>query len=123
MPASPPPATGSGEIVREILTVLVENAFVHGAGVVTVSVREMSSGWVTIEVGDEGPGIPAGVDDAFSRREGGGHGIGLALARSLAEAEGARLLLRHEGPSPVFAPYLPQPTPASREEEREEPVP
>jgi signal transduction histidine kinase len=110
-PASPPVVTGSGEVVREILAVLVENATVHGAGIVSLVVREASPGWVTIEVGDEGPGIAAGAPDVFARREGGGHGIGLALARSLAEAEGARLVCAHAGPSPLFVLYLPRPVP------------
>ena len=107
IPTPAPAATGSGDVVREILAVLVENAVVHGEGVVSVVVGEASPGWVAIAVGDEGPGIPAGPPDAFAGRPASGHGIGLALARSLAEAEGARLVVGHPGPSPVFVLYLP----------------
>lgn len=115
MPAPAPAVTASGNVVREILAVLLDNALVHGAGAVSVVVRHASSGWVVIEVGDEGPGIPGGGDDPFARRQGSGHGIGLALARSLADAEGARLSLSRAGPRPVFALFLPQPEPVAED--------
>jgi signal transduction histidine kinase len=120
---SPPPAAaGSREVVLEILAVLMENALVHGAGVVSVTVRRTSPGWAAIEVADEGIGIPAAAGDLFVRRDGGGHGIGLALARSLAEAEGARLDLAQRGPTPVFVLYLPEPAYETREPRTPEPV-
>jgi signal transduction histidine kinase len=76
--------------VRQILNVLVDNAFTHGQGNVRVTARDAGDA-LAIDVTDEGPGIlPA--DDPFTRKTGKGHGIGLALARSLAEADGGRLV-------------------------------
>jgi signal transduction histidine kinase len=81
--------------VRQILEVLLDNAHRHGAGEVTVCARAVD-GWVAIDVGDEGPGLGDDPERAFVRRspDAGGHGIGLALARSLAQAEGGRLTAR-----------------------------
>jgi signal transduction histidine kinase len=101
--------------VRQILEVLVENAIVHGAGAVTVRARE-TGGAVAIDVADEGEGVDPGL--AFARRRNGAGGIGLPLARSLAEAEGARLVLERAGPRPVFTVVLPvEPNPPAPGEE------
>ncbi len=102
-----PPVEGSDRAVRQILDVLVDNALRHGAGVVTVRARPAAAG-VAIEVSDEGAGIAGDPDRIFDRRpaDADRHGIGLALARSLAEAEGARLRLEHARPHPRFALFL-----------------
>jgi signal transduction histidine kinase len=95
------------DVVREILAVLLDNALDHGAGAVTITGRRAGHGAV-VEVSDEGMGV-AEPGDAFQRRspDANGHGIGLALARSLAEAHESRLQLTHRGPSPVFTLALP----------------
>jgi signal transduction histidine kinase len=91
--------------VRQILDVLLTNALDHGAGVVTLRVRR-GPGAVIIDVADEGTTYLDG-STIFDRRVGRSNGIGLALARTLAEAEGGRLVLDRPGPHPVFSLVLP----------------
>lgn len=103
-----PTVAVSDRAVRQILDVLVDNALRHGAGAINVAARPASAG-VMVEVGDEGPGVTGDPESVFERRvsPAGGTGIGLALARSLAEAEGGRLVLRNAGHHPVFVLVLP----------------
>ncbi len=99
-------------VVSEILDVLLDNARRHGGGAVVLTVRD-AEGWLAVEVGDEGDGFPGDPEAAFARRSGGakGHGIGLALARSLAHAEGGRLSVARPGPEPVVQLLLPAEAP------------
>lgn len=101
-------AHASPRVVTEILDVVVANAARHGSGAVTVVARA-SAGTVAVDVADEGSGFAGDPEAAFRRRAGanGGHGIGLALARSLAHAEGGRLAITHAGPGPVVTLWLP----------------
>jgi signal transduction histidine kinase len=96
------------DVLREILNVLTENACVHGAGTVIIAARRAGTG-VVVDVGDEGSGVGSDVAAIFTRRSAraAGHGIGLALARSLAQAHGARLEVTRAGPQPVFSVALP----------------
>jgi signal transduction histidine kinase len=106
LPDQLPSVAASPAALRQILQVLLDNAVAHGKGEITVDVADLGDG-IAIEVADQGVGIPEGLD-VFTRRSGNeeGHGIGLALARSLAEAEGGRLILRRPSP-PVFSLLLP----------------
>jgi signal transduction histidine kinase len=102
-----PAVVTSRSALVHVLEILLDNASLHGAGAVTVSVRVVGNG-VAIDVADEGPGILGDPAAVFVRRSPSehGHGIGLALARSLAAAEGGELVLRVAGPHPVFSLVL-----------------
>jgi len=103
-----PPVDGSPAALRQVLDVLVANAAQHGAGTVTLHARPAADG-LALDVADEGPGPPVTGEDLFRRRSetATGRGIGLALARSLIEAEGGRLVLSRPGPQPCFSVLLP----------------
>jgi signal transduction histidine kinase len=101
-------ARAAPAVVQQILDVLLENALCHGEGEVTVAVRSDTDG-TAIDVADRGPGVDGDPEVVFARRTGAGHGIGLALARALAQAEGGRLALSRSGPEPVFTLLLPKP--------------
>jgi len=103
------PVAACGAVaLRQVLDVLVDNALRHGDGAVVVAVREAGLG-VAIDVSDEGAGLGSDPEQAFLRRspDARGHGIGLALARSLTEAEGGRLVVTAPGPRPVLTVLLP----------------
>ena len=79
--------------IEQVLDIVIDNAVQHGSGAVRLTARHAPGG-VVIQVDDDGPGIPHElIGLVFERHEGSGTGIGLALARTLAEAEGARLVL------------------------------
>lgn len=88
--------------LRQIVLNLLTNAlkFTDPGGRVTVAARYSLDGPLAIEIRDTGHGMSQREIDQWldphtvlpgARREGGGLGIGLPLARALAEANGARL--------------------------------
>ncbi len=92
VPAGLPDVDFPEPALRQVLEVLVDNACRHGAGTVRVAARDTGTG-VAVDVCDEGR-LPEGdLEQLFARRSprASGSGIGLSLARSLAEADGARL--------------------------------
>ncbi len=95
--------------LAQVIATLVENSLKHGGGTTTVRSRASgTSGAVVIEVSDEGPGIPDEIAPHIFEREvtsGAGTGLGLALARDLAAADGGRLELSQRRP-PVFSLFL-----------------
>ena len=100
-------ALASPNGLSQVLATLLENSLVHGGGTVTVSTRSTGISLV-IEVTDEGDGVPAELGSRIFERSVSGRsstGLGLALARELAAADGGRLELVQQKP-PVFALFL-----------------
>ena len=98
----------------QILSTLLENSLIHGAGTVTVHTRAVG-GSVVVEVGDEGDGIAPDLETKIFERGAssrGSTGLGLAVARELAEADGGRLNLVLQRPA-VFAVFLTEHSPLS----------
>ncbi|MET9502562.1 HAMP domain-containing sensor histidine kinase [Streptomyces sp. NPDC006622] len=104
--------------VRQVLDNLLTNAAVHTPAGTAVSVEvTVTPHTAQVRVADEGPGIPPGdrdrVFDRFYRvdkarsRDRGGSGLGLAVARSLAEAHGGSLTLGDNPARTVFTLTLP----------------
>ena len=95
--------------LAQVLATLIENSLKHGAGTTTVRARPSgTSGAVAVEVGDEGEGVSDEMAPRVFERgatSGAGTGLGLALARDLAAADGGRLELAQRRP-PIFALFL-----------------
>ncbi|HWM37790.1 MAG TPA: ATP-binding protein [Streptomyces sp.] len=100
-------AVGTPGAVAQVLATLIENSLMHGAGTVALRTR-VTGNQVVVEVTDEGPGVDPELGSRVFERTVSGHnstGLGLAVARDLAEADGGRLELLQQHP-PVFALFL-----------------
>ncbi|MEW9532954.1 sensor histidine kinase [Microbispora sp. NPDC049125] len=91
--------SGSRPHLSRMIANLVDNAVRHAESTVTVRVTAPA----TVEVSDDGPGIPADCRESvfgrFTRldegraRDEGGSGLGLAIARDIAHAHGGTLIV------------------------------
>lgn len=107
-------------LLRRLIDNLLDNAIRHSprGGRIWLRAFDANATW-TIEVADEGPGVPLGEREKifvrFSRtdsartRQGGGAGLGLALSSAIAKAHGGELSLapRKEPRGAVFLLRLP----------------
>ncbi|MEU8997336.1 HAMP domain-containing sensor histidine kinase [Streptomyces caniferus] len=95
-------AGSRGQLAR-VLGNLLDNAQRHAAASVRVAVVREGE-WAVLRVEDDGPGVPEGereriferfvrLDDARARDDGGA-GLGLAIARDVAERHGGSLAVR-----------------------------
>lgn len=93
--------------LSQVLSTLLENSLAHGRGTVDVQARR-SGPSVVVEVSDQGEGVSSTIaphifERAVSTAK--STGLGLALARDLAEANGGRLELIQAEPA-IFALFL-----------------
>lgn len=106
-PAGPAVVQADPVALQRVLDNLIDNAVRHGRHARVSVVQPPGAGW-QVWVDDEGPGIdPAQLERLMqpfarldqARREQAGAGLGLYIARQLAERQGARLALsnRPEG--------------------------
>ena len=113
------PFRGDEDLLRRLVLNVLQNAVQHTpmGGSVAVDIHQEPEA-VRIRVTDEGPGIPAGdqqrIFDRFvqldAARRGQGAGLGLPIARWIAEAHKGTLVLEHSGPGgSTFCVWLPTP--------------
>jgi signal transduction histidine kinase len=99
----------AGQVMDNLMTNAVQA--VDGKGIVRIKARQ-SNGFVTLEVSDTGPGVPpehaARIFEPLFTTKARGIGLGLALSKTLAQANGGDLtLISREGESAVFAFTVP----------------
>ncbi|MET9133403.1 ATP-binding protein [Streptomyces antibioticus] len=114
-------AVGTPGAVAQVLAALIENSLMHGGGTVALRTR-VTGNQAVIEVTDEGPGIPTELGARIFERAISGRnstGIGLAVARDLAEADGGRLEMLQVHP-PVFGLFLSRTAPSKKSPENGE---
>jgi signal transduction histidine kinase len=107
--------------IRQVASILLDNAvkYTPDGGRITVTVRE-TDGWAGLEVSDTGIGIPEDqlplIFERFHRadpsRTAGGAGLGLSIARQIAEAHGGRIEVESTpGEGSTFTLLLPKELP------------
>jgi PAS domain S-box-containing protein len=120
LPDEPLPATADRDKLRQVCSILLDNALRYSpdGGTVTVGV-ERKQDTVEVSVADEGIGIPQSDQeqifrkfyrgaDAETRIGQGGTGLGLFIARGLVTAMGGRIWVEsREGEGSTFAFELP----------------
>ncbi len=100
------------ELIGRALDNLLLNALRHTPAGGTVRVRVSGGGGMArLVVSDTGPGVEPGLRarlfEPFATGRADGIGLGLAIARELAQAHGGRLRLEAEGPGATFVLELP----------------
>jgi two-component system sensor histidine kinase KdpD len=107
-------------LVQQLLVNLLENAAKHTPPGTELSIRAArEGGTLVVDVCDRGPGIPAGEEErVFERFHRAAHpgvrgvGLGLPIARAIAQAHGGRLTASNRpGGGAVFRLTLPLSTP------------
>lgn len=114
------PIEGDRSMVKQVMRILCDNAvkYTPKGGIIQLGL-EHTAGRVTLSVADNGPGIsPEDLPKIFERfyradsarrAEGGGHGLGLSIARIIVMAHGGKLRVRSKvGGGSTFYVDLPE---------------
>jgi signal transduction histidine kinase len=113
LPKALPRAAAPAATLESVVGVLLQNSRQAGAARASVAVRAEDER-LRLTVADDGPGIPAADRDRLfepfftSRREAGGTGLGLPIARSLLAASNATIELSPSPAGAVFEVWLPR---------------
>jgi signal transduction histidine kinase len=117
-PMTPVQVDGDPDQLQRVVGNLLDNAVRHARSRVRVTLCEEPAGWAELVVSDDGPGVPAAdrdrvferftrLDEARSAGDGGA-GLGLAIARDIAERHGGSVALEPDGaPGARFVLRLP----------------
>lgn len=120
LPEAPAAVRADPTRIQQVLVNLLANARTHTPPGTTVTARvlaEAGNPWVTLEVRDNGPGIPAELlphvferfarGDASRSRHAGSTGLGLAIVQAVVVAHGGVVEVRSVPGDTVFAVHLP----------------
>ncbi|MFF3305150.1 ATP-binding protein [Streptomyces sp. NPDC001741] len=121
LPDVPTTVRADATRIQQVLVNLLANARTHTPPGTTVTVRVRQARrevpWVTLEVQDDGPGIPPELQprvferfargDASRSRHAGSTGLGLAIVQAVVAAHGGLVEVRSVPGNTVFAVHLP----------------
>lgn len=106
------PVSGDDILLRQLFGNLLDNAIRHASTIVMVSLRSLD-GHAVVDIANDGPAIApadsARIFERFVRLEPGpgGAGLGLPIARTIAEAHGGQLTLEDAATGACFRVLLP----------------
>lgn len=126
LPEAPATVRADPARIQQVLANLLANARTHTPPGTTVTARVLAAAgnpWVTLEVRDDGPGIPPELlphvferfarGDASRSRHAGSTGLGLAIVQAVVVAHGGVVEARSVPGDTVFAVHLPADTAAA----------
>lgn len=100
LPADLPWISVDARMLEQVLLNLIENAIKYSpAGTLILISAVRDGGFVSVEVADQGPGLPPGTEErvfdkfyqVYPEHAGAGAGLGLAICRTIVEAHGGTI--------------------------------
>ncbi len=109
-----PPIQAYGSELNQVWTNILDNAIdaMNGKGRLVIRTAH-KDGWVTVEIEDNGPGIPAGVQEKMfnpfftTKPLGKGTGLGLSITYNIIKKHGGDIKVSSQPGQTIFAVRLP----------------